>query len=566
MALFEKGTGTGPDRWYYNATLSNPATGDTPDVFARYNEQRTIPLLEDCSQYYVALSRMSITGAMNYLPVLLPPVDIAASKAAGAIVSQYGVGLRYTFYSADGVNALGHTNVVTTPVVIPTNYPSASRDDPESKFYWIDTAQQVVNGVNTAIQKCAQSTQNVPITSSYMLTITSANNTFYTNGIGASPYYIVQIAPGQYTPQQLAAAIQSAWINALPNYPQGYTGTISVSAVQNPANLAQCTFSFSANVTFGTGSTLSWGFSNSSTLLPFLNMGPAANVYAGSSTSQSPVALTDPLQPTTSSQGIVLTDVVQQGAPSSGLYCTFDKAQYRLVVHQFAKGVGSSPNTSVRYNCTVNGVPGVCSVDLLFNDKLLELMPMEVMPSTLTASSVYVYPTMSWQTSPQTTSQYPSMYPLCLQPLVADDFINAASTSTGWNPGKFNEYVYEQEYDSTSNWTVFTGLAITSNTIPAYEEAFGVNAIGPSGFNTGASTSTSNIIFDLDLTQDQIHQLQSGVAFIPSVLRWAKLKNSSLSGIDFSIALRTRSGKFVPWYMTNGGTVSVKFIFSTTPF
>lgn len=454
MALFEKGTRSGPDRWYYNATLCNPSSGDTPDVLARYTETRTVPLLDDCSNYYVALARMSVVGSLNYLPVLRPPVDVAASIAsAGSVVTQYKVGLRYTLYAVAAPTVpIAYTDIIVRPVVLPSNYPTSSPTSEDSKYYWVDTAQQVVNGINRALIACASNTANVPLT----------------------------------------------WVPPAP-----------------------------------------------------------------------------PVGPTTGINGVQISGLFSLYSMPSPVYTTFDKASYRLHLHSACNPLATPvpnpnpPDKSTLYNCTVsiNNILAqyLCRVNVMFNDKLLELMPMEVYSAVQTTLATYVYPTYAWQTAPQ-QSGTDVMYPLCLESITADDYVPSTAASTSYNPGNVAEYVHEQEYDSTSNWSVFTGMAITSNIIPAYEEAFGNNSIGPDGTSPNANTNTSNIIFDLDLTQDQIHQIQTGIAFVPPVFRWAKLKNAPLNGIDFSIFLRTKDGRFVPWYMTNGGTVSMKLVFSTAPY
>lgn len=145
---------------------------------------------------------------------------------------------------------------------------------------------------------------------------------------------------------------------------------------------------------------------------------------------------------------------------------------------------------------------------------------------------------------------------------VPEDYVWAASSGSI----TISCLKWQQEFSSSSSWAVYTGMAITSNTIPAYEEAYGVNSIEDENTITTAGASMSNIIFDLDLSQDEIHQIQQGVSFVPSMYRYAKLRRGAIQNIDLNLFLRTSDGKFVPWVIDSGGTVSIKFMFTKTPY
>lgn len=124
---------------------------------------------------------------------------------------------------------------------------------------------------------------------------------------------------------------------------------------------------------------------------------------------------------------------------------------------------------------------------------------------------------------------------------------------------------WTQEQSAQSSWSVYTGLAITSNNIPAYEEAYGLNVLG-SNEAPSAGASSTNIIFDIDLAQDELHQIQGGIGFTPTVFRYAKLRGGPLNNMDIQFWLRKKNGQFVPWMMDAGGTISAKLMFTRAPY
>jgi hypothetical protein len=107
-------------------------------------------------------------------------------------------------------------------------------------------------------------------------------------------------------------------------------------------------------------------------------------------------------------------------------------------------------------------------------------------------------------------------------------------------------------------------MAVTSNSIPAEEELYGLNTLG--GSVTSAGASTSNVIFDLDLSQDELHQIQAGVTYAPTVYRYAKLRGGPIYNMDFQVWLRKQDGTFTPWIVDTGGSISLKFMFTKVPY
>lgn len=449
----------GPDRWYYNATISNPQTGDTDPVIGRFSEQRTVPLMTSCAGYYVALARLSIIGSTGNLPILIPPVSQLTND--GIIHTDYYVSVRWTFRTSTGV-AYAYADSGPVALDIPSKYADQSGLAAEGPYYWVDSADSIVTALNVAISQAAKQV-NLPI-----------------NVVGTGP------ALGPTT-------------GATPVY-------------------TNSTF-YHGSTTTGRDTTVMW-------------------------------------------------------------YATLDKDSYKIYLHAFGENDGATlpgtPSELPRPTPLSPGGSTQVTADLFFSDKLLELFPMETMAPYRTATAAYWTvplnraPWVDYYQYPVGTLSSPRaipMYPLALARANADDVVEQPTTGMNFLFGTSStvEFVWAQEYESTSAWSPFTGLAITSSTIPAETEAVGINlsdsySIQPSG------KATANIIFDIDLAQSTIHQLQQGVAFAPNTYRYAKLNDAPLYGVDFDLLLRTRSGLYVPWYITNGGSVSAKFMFLRNPY
>lgn len=252
-----------------------------------------------------------------------------------------------------------------------------------------------------------------------------------------------------------------------------------------------------------------------------------------------------------------------------------------------------------------------------FNSLLLELLPMPTLPFTASAqalrsqlyrpllpfgsptiptgpegTNVFTDPVLPFlnvgtyapQTGVTNDGSGRALYALDLSPHVAEavqipcGMRNATTVIPTTNPAQnarerlfVNEFItalqWSQELTAQSSWSVYTGLAVTSNSIPAFEELSGMNRLNQNGNDsTSASSNSVNILFDLDLGQDQLHQIQSGVTFAPNIFRYAQLKGGPLNSIDLQLLLRKKDGTFTPWIMDSGGTINVKLLFTKSPY
>jgi hypothetical protein len=546
-----------PDRWYYNALLSNPATGDTTAVPGRFSELRTVPLLNNCEGYFVALARLAVVGSTASLPVLIPPISTITSTSSATCVSDYTVALRWTFKDATTGYIYGYSSLIVEPVVYTSLYPDADRSNVRSQFYWMDSADQLTQAINAALERCAWqtgwSTTAVP-GSTLSVSNTMPVCTQLPFNYGKSAAYL-SFDKSSYRASLHMPAPGSGGTS--PYYT--YSG-LNVSAIGATGPLvADCNVFFNDK------------------LLEVLPM----EVY--------------PAVPTAGLEDVFYVTVpgnkdcrVSLGTTSftvpPGTYAADQLAaaiQNALLVTnptfamQYVYDAGSS---GWRFRMSFTVASGTAT--LMFTPDLRIIMGWDPVYIFSPTASVYISPrpamgiynnpslftTLPWVTSPQTYGST-NMYAIVTEPKTATSY--DATQATPWNNhagAPAAEYVYEQEYEVTGSWAPYTGMAITSNMMPAVEEAMGVNITPNASAVADASASTSNIIFDLDLGQDSLHQIQQGIAFIPASYRWVKLKAAPLPGIDLNFFLRRRDGGYEPWMVANGGTISVKLMFCRVPY
>jgi hypothetical protein len=131
--------------------------------------------------------------------------------------------------------------------------------------------------------------------------------------------------------------------------------------------------------------------------------------------------------------------------------------------------------------------------------------------------------------------------------------------------GVTEEYItIPQEYSTTMSWSPFTSLVFTSNTIPIIPNIVNPTLVyldnEPISVGSLADTSNENIITDMTSADGQY---RSGLTYYPSG-EYRKISltgNQPLSNLDLNIYFRTKLGKLVPYRMSAGGTVNIKFGF-----
>lgn len=158
------------NKWYYDATFVNAAAGESKLVQARFSDQRALPLLDDTTGYNVALTKLSLQGVNLNLPLLVPPLArLTSASDPPEIYTAWYVGVRYTLED-DVIAGLGYaTSMVYASLRIPSAYPSESRTDPNSRFYWVMNQADLITALNRALREasalpCTYQTSSGPVT------------------------------------------------------------------------------------------------------------------------------------------------------------------------------------------------------------------------------------------------------------------------------------------------------------------------------------------------------------------------------------------------------------------
>jgi hypothetical protein len=319
------------------------------------------------------------------------------------------------------------------------------------------------------------------------------------------------------------------------------------------------------------------------TSMPFVTTGAAGGVSGSVSCSTGSA-----LNPLLFYQGGASPEPVATNGMPGWWYFTLDKDTYKICMHVAVNPYLPTELAAAR-TVTMSATTYYLTADIYFNDKLLELFPLDTLfpySASLTAANntwgglprapytdyQTVY-TRVFGTAPTTVNGF---YPLNVTQDVVDIYVQAPTNSLnfthapGGGGGGGSAYQSEveiwQEYEATSAWSVYTGMTITSSMICAYAEAGGTNSIASINSIQSPGVADVNILFDFDLTQDTLHQIQRGIGYVPNVFRYSKLRGGqALTGIDLYFYLRTRDGRYVPWMVTNGGTISAKFMFTKKP-
>lgn len=183
----------------------------------------------------------------------------------------------------------------------------------------------------------------------------------------------------------------------------------------------------------------------------------------------------------------------------------------------------------------------LCGIGIVFNDALMRRMPfpLERRPISTLQQWGVTFPCLA-------------VGPLCMTSVVLPGM-----------PGMSNDtltpyYRYTQEISQTANWCPYTGLSVTTSSIPSVAEQ--------SGYNDGAVNSTSQsgasvpTLFDFTFVGGSAYTV--GVSVTPNFYRWATLTGAGFSTIQLSFWLTRRNGRMVPLVMAPGSSLMFKLIFA----
>jgi hypothetical protein len=218
---------------------------------------------------------------------------------------------------------------------------------------------------------------------------------------------------------------------------------------------------------------------------------------------------------------------------------------------------------------------------LYFNDKLLEAIPFDwlidrtvpLTAATLQSENPDRVRAAIFNTGPDATGSF--FYPLALSSTHATALLPGAVQQPGqmYNFGRNAAvttaiFSTPQENPAFDNWRPYTGFAITSGSIIAYPTTVAQNVVTASSFVPTAGTKINNILFEADIPGGKgAFTLQNGTSHEPSVLQWKAIKaGSDLSTVDLQLYLRTRTGDYIPWMVTNGGAIAIQLVFALQPW
>jgi len=184
---------------YLNVDVINNRTVDLglgTDPSIRFSETRDTPIINDASKYYFSIIRFQMNGAGRDLPIFVPQVQIGQTDPD---LTVYSTTLKATVaydIPTVGVRTFNSTkrvfiNYVPESVSAPTPQPPMTRQDLNSKYYFVYTFQHWVNLVNTALTTA-------------MAQIQTDFQTFWTaeGGAGTAPTLTTKVPYLQYEPSE----------------------------------------------------------------------------------------------------------------------------------------------------------------------------------------------------------------------------------------------------------------------------------------------------------------------------------------------------------------------------
>ena len=159
-----------PDILYYNINIinnnaNNPSIGADPPI--RFNETRSIPLIEDISKYNFSIVRFNMNGAGLNLPLFIPQVDTSQSDINKTVYSlgffltktftgTAGATFTFTGYQSETIEWITQVTayITTPPLATPLPNPpnSGEGQDLRNLYYYCYTYDHWCNLMNISFQ------------------------------------------------------------------------------------------------------------------------------------------------------------------------------------------------------------------------------------------------------------------------------------------------------------------------------------------------------------------------------------------------------------------------------
>jgi len=150
-----------PDNVYYNATIINNRTvataTDGRDPQVRFQETRSVPIVQDASKYSFSIIRFTMSGPNKDLPLFIPVIRTGASNPTNNVnLTLYSLTLvmrkNGTTFTSGPVQIIYSPETISNefaPEPIPASL-SVAGQDLTTRYYWVYTYQRWLDLVNAA--------------------------------------------------------------------------------------------------------------------------------------------------------------------------------------------------------------------------------------------------------------------------------------------------------------------------------------------------------------------------------------------------------------------------------
>jgi hypothetical protein len=526
------GDSADPDVLYYNASIVNNNTDDTPntsvvyDPVIRFNETRDTAILKDASRYQFSIVRFTMNGADKDLPLFIPNIQSSTGQT-DVNLTEYGFGITW-----EGLN--GSTQLNLAPPLTYVEYV------PETQ--------------NSTLAPPPRSMAN----KNYAGTWSSATT---------------------YVPGQIVYASNDLYYQAT-LFPTWLSNTLySVGSIVGFAN------SIYVCVVANSGQNPTASASSFWTVAPNLNQDPASGTpywtISSSELGQSQDITSRYYWIYTYSHWVDLCNVAIDNANQAvyALYFAQDPATYKT----YADWTAVFPSPILKYNqdqtfsiyypaCYASPLPtSNAYMTLYFNTNTQGLFTNfnNIYLNQSTHPAPY-----TWITSASTPVLYPVGYAnLMLVSTIGlgDNVVLAKNVNVQPSGYTGNWWIMTQNYTSTSTlWSPIDSIVFTSTLLPLQnEQTAPPNSLGTR--NTGISAGTSQSAFSPIITDIALNLDPDGAGYRKMIYyaptaeyRMADFQNSKadIRSIDIQVFWKNRlDNQLYPVSMFNFSSVSFKLMF-----
>ena len=140
------------DKQYYNVSIQFDPNSPNGETLAQFSEDRDIPILNNPSQWYMAISRFTINA--ESIPIFIMDQEVNPGDPTDVNFTPYSVTISYfNLVGPDLIRSTFKVNIVYTPkntFTVP-NLPTATSAKSVSRYYYVFSYQHMIDMVNTAL-------------------------------------------------------------------------------------------------------------------------------------------------------------------------------------------------------------------------------------------------------------------------------------------------------------------------------------------------------------------------------------------------------------------------------